>query len=411
MTNLFQTKKFLSVLLLLAIIAAVSAFLITARGNPTVAATDHSNVSGPAELRDLQAIANQYGITLDEAIEMYAWRDDFSRMVTAIKQDNPDSIAEGASTSGSTALIRFSGSIPADAQRTIDDFEANNPNLTITKQTNVGYTEREYVEAVVGAYYSVMAENGVKDGTAHFEGETNEIVMLVKMETPPSDAEKAELEQAAEQGAKEATRQNIMDTFTISLSVVQRDLGGLDSGSKHMGGETLGSCTSGFNVKVNGVRGITTAAHCPDNLSDDGDALTFQDKHHGSYGDVQWHTGPDTMGHSFYAGSISVLETDQRQVTGVGTAQIGNTLCRNGQISYQDCQEVRRVNVCAVWVCRLVSMQHYYAADGDSGAPVFMGTQAFGVHRGKTWFFGWRKIFSQAIYFDDAISGMSIATN
>ena len=241
MTNLFQTKKFLSVLLLLAIIAAVSAFLITARGNPTVAATDHSNVSGPAELRDLQAIANQYGITLDEAIEMYAWRDDFSRMVTAIKQDNPDSIAEGASTSGSTALIRFSGSIPADAQRTIDDFEANNPNLTITKQTNVGYTEREYVEAVVGAYYSVMAENGVKDGTAHFEGETNEIVMLVKMETPPSDAEKAELEQAAEQGAKEATRQNIMDTFTISLSVVQRDLGGLDSGSKHMGGETLGS--------------------------------------------------------------------------------------------------------------------------------------------------------------------------
>ena len=156
----------------------------------------------------------------------------------------------------------------------------------------------------------------------------------------------------------------------------------------------MGSCTSGFNVKVNGVRGITTAAHCPDNLSDDGDALTFQDKHHGSYGDVQWHTGPDTMGHSFYAGSISVLETDQRQVTGVGTARIGDTLCRNGQMHYQDCQEVRRINVCAVWVCRLVSMQHYYAADGDSGAPVFMGTEAFGVHRGKTWFFGWREIFS-----------------
>lgn len=43
-----RPKKFLGALLLLAIIAAVSAFLLTARGNPPVAATDHSNVSGPA---------------------------------------------------------------------------------------------------------------------------------------------------------------------------------------------------------------------------------------------------------------------------------------------------------------------------------------------------------------------------
>lgn len=275
----------------------------------------------------------------------------------------------------------------------------------------MGYNESEYVEAVVGAYYAVMAEDGVKDSRAHFEGETNEIAMLVKMETPPIDAEKAKLERAAEQGAKDATRQDIMDTFSISLEVVQRDLGGLDSGSDHMGGEELSTCTSGFNVKVNGVRGIATAAHCPDNLSDDGYALTFQDKHHGVYGDVQWHTGPDTMSNTFYAGSISVHETNQRSVTGVGTAQVGDTLCRNGKISYQDCQEVRRINICAVWVCRLVSMQNYYAADGDSGSPVFFDNDAYGIHRGKTWWFGWREIFSQAIYFDDAISGMSIATN
>ena len=411
MTNLFKTKKVLGVLLLVAIIASVSAFLIAANNDSPVVTTDHNNVSGPAELNDLQFMADAERITLDESIARYAWRDDFSRMVTAINEDNPDIIAEAASTSGSTGLIRFSGSIPADAQRAIADFEARNPNLTVTKHTNVGYTEREYVEAVVGAYYSVMAENGVRDGTAHFEGETNEIVMLVKMDTPPSETEKAKLERVAKQGAKDATRQNIMDTFSVSLSVVQRDLGGLDSGSEHMGGETLGSCTSGFNVKVNGVRGIATAAHCPDNLSDDGDALTFQDKHHGRFGDVQWHTGPDTMGHSFYAGSISVHETNQRHVTSVGTARIGDTLCRNGRISYQDCQEVRRINVCAVWVCRLVSMEHYYAADGDSGSPVFQGTEAFGVHRGKTWNFGWREIFSQAIYFDDAISGMSVAIN
>ena len=293
----------------------------------------------------------------------------------------------------------------------IDDFEAENEHVTISTQTDLGYTELESEEAVVGAYYAVMEKNGVKDGTAHFEGETKEIVIFVKMATPPSDAEKAELEQAAERGAKESTRPDITDTFTISLSVVQRDLGGLDSGSEHMGGEDLGSCTSGFNVKVNGVRGITTAAHCPDNLSDDGDALTFQDKHHGLYGDVQWHTGPDTMGRNFYAGSISVLERNQRYVTGVGTPEVGKTLCRNGKESYRDCQRVRRVNVCAVWVCRLVSMDHYFAADGDSGSPVYWGNKAYGVHRGKTWNFGWREIFSHARHFDKAIPGMSIATD
>ena len=411
MTNLFETKKVLSALLLLVTIASVSVFLIAANNDSPVVTTSHSSVSGDAELEDLQFVADAKGITLDEAIARHAWRDDFSAAVVGIRDDDPSSIAGVAITSGSTANIKFSGPISADAQRVIDGFEAENEHVTISTQTNLGYTERESGGAVVGAYFAVMAENGVEDGTAYFEGETNEIVIAVKMATPPSDAEKAELERAAERGAKESTRPDITDTFTISLSVVQRDLGGLDSGAEHMGGEELGSCTSGFNVKVNGVRGITTAAHCPDNLSDDGDSLTFQDKHHGLYGDVQWHTGPDTMGRNFYAGSISVLETNQRYVTGVGMATIGTTLCRNGKMSYRDCQDVRMVDVCAVFVCNLVSMDHYFAADGDSGSPVYWGNTAYGIHRGKTWNFGWREIFSQAIYFDDAISGMSIATD
>jgi hypothetical protein len=66
---------------------------------------------------------------------MYAWRDDFSRIATAIKENHPDCFAEAASTSGTTALIKFSGAIPADAQVTINNFQAKNPNLTITTHT------------------------------------------------------------------------------------------------------------------------------------------------------------------------------------------------------------------------------------------------------------------------------------
>jgi hypothetical protein len=221
----------LGALLWVAIIASVSAFLIAAKNDSPVATTSHSSVSGDAELEDLQFVADAKGITLDEAIARYAWRDDFSAAVGVIRDNDPSSIAGAAITSASTATINFSGSISADAQSVIDDFEAENPNITISTQTSLGYTEWESEEAVVGAYFAVIEENGVEDGTAYFDDETNQIVIAVNMVTPPSDEEKAALERAAERGAKEATRPDITDTFTISLSVVEAELGGNESGS------------------------------------------------------------------------------------------------------------------------------------------------------------------------------------
>ena len=412
MTNLFSTKKVLSVLLLIAIIAAAAAFLLTARGNPPGAATSHDSVSGDAELEDLQFVADAKGITLDEAIARYGWRDDFSAAVGAIRDNDPSSLAGAAITSTSSATINFSGSISADAQSVIDDFETENPNITTSTQTNLGYTEKEAEEAVVGAYFAVIEENGVEDGTAYFDDETNQIVIAVNMVTPPSDEEKAALERAAERGAKEATRPDITDTFTISLSVVEAELGGNESGSAHMGDEAWNACTSGFGVKVSGTRGITTAAHCTNTATDDGHALTFKNEHEGRYGDVQWHTGPDTMGNDFYAGSATVVEANSRHVTGTGTAVKGQTLCRNGRVSFKDCQDVRKTNVCFRFTCRLVQMEGHCSTGGDSGGPVYWGNTAYGVHKGWMWaWFRWREIFTQTQYFGNAIPGMSVATN
>ena len=62
-----------------------------------------------AELQDVQFMADTKGITLDEAIARYAWRDDFSAMATVIRDDDPDSVVDVAITSGSTAYIEVSG--------------------------------------------------------------------------------------------------------------------------------------------------------------------------------------------------------------------------------------------------------------------------------------------------------------
>ena len=152
MTNLLKTKKVLSALLLVAIVAVVSVFLIAANKDSPVVTADHSSVSGDAELDDLQFMADQEGITLEESIAPYAWGDDFSVAVGAIRDNDASSVAGAAITGGSTATIKFSGPVPDAAQSVIDDFEAGNQHVTISTQTNLGYTEKEYVEAVVGAY-------------------------------------------------------------------------------------------------------------------------------------------------------------------------------------------------------------------------------------------------------------------
>ena len=192
----------------------------------------HPSISGPAELNDLQFIANQDGMTRDGLIERHAIlvRDDFSMMVTAIEDDDPDSVVDAASTSGSSAWIKFSGSISGNARKAIDKFKSENPHVAISLQTgkDPGFTRREADEAVVGAHFAVMAEDGVQDSVTYYDSDAIEIVVTVQMATPPSGEKLSSLEKTAERGAAEATRSDITDSLTISLSVVQHDLSGTD---------------------------------------------------------------------------------------------------------------------------------------------------------------------------------------
>ena len=190
----------------------------------------HPSISSPAELDDLQFIAIQDGITLDESIALHAWRDDFSRMVTAIEDDDPDSVVHAAITGGSSAHIKFSGSISGNARKAIDKFKSENPHVAISLQTgkDPGFTRREADEAVVGAHFAVLAEDGVQDIVTYYDSDTIEIVVTVQMATPPSSEKLSSLEKAAERGAAEATRPDITDSLAISLSVVQHDLSGTD---------------------------------------------------------------------------------------------------------------------------------------------------------------------------------------
>ena len=190
----------------------------------------HPSINSPAELEDLQFMANQDGITLEESIARYAWGDDFTDVVEVIRNDDPDGVVHAAITSGSTAQIEVSGSISSNARNAIDKFQAENPHVEISLKggRQQGFTAQEVEEAVIGAHFAVMAEDGVQDSVTYFDHDANEIVVTVQMATPPSDEKLSSLEKAAERGAAEATRLDITDSLAISLSVVQHDLSGTD---------------------------------------------------------------------------------------------------------------------------------------------------------------------------------------
>ncbi|HEX3422424.1 MAG TPA: hypothetical protein VHS33_03355 [Sphingomicrobium sp.] len=154
-------------------------------------------------------------------------------------------------------------------------------------------------------------------------------------------------------------------------------------------------CTSGFVVTNGEVHAITTAAHCPDQL-------TFIDRDGnrspilpmiGSWGlayrDVQINGSADSPDPLFYAnrgaGSLREVETWRS----VASTRAGDFVCHYGESSGYSCATVELTDyappgeLCGgpcspTWV----TVKGPSCIPGDSGGPVFSGDVAFGIAKG-----------------------------
>ena len=215
-----------------------------------------------------------------------------------------------------------------------------------------------------------------------------------------------------------ADKSNMTDYISVTVEEMASadELGGEENASEHLGSEVITACTHGFAVKTSsGTRGMTTAAHCGDFPSDDGQTLSLRAQHKGAYGDVQWHTGSQTVRDDFYRGNTSQTEADVADVSGVANPMEDQRLCRNGRKTHQKCDTVRKLSVCKGNICKLVQMETHNSKDGDSGGPYFVNGVAYGIHQGyhtDPWWLplAQRGLFSRATYFDEAIN-VYVATN
>ncbi|MCA1783764.1 MAG: hypothetical protein ABR551_14110 [Gemmatimonadales bacterium] len=369
------------------------------------------------ELEDLEALADQKGISLDTAIIEYSWRDDFSFAAQAIREKFPDTFAGAEIKDMNDVRINFTGPAPDEALNILNEFERRFRSLEIATDvhTEANLSERDLKAAIEGAHYAVLEASEVRDASTSYVSEKRQVRVSVELGKAGTEEDIADLQDVASQGVDAAIGQPGIESITTRVTESSSPtLGRKHTSSSHYGGETLSDCTSGFGtLSPGGVRGIATAGHCSDAQSDDGYGLTFRSKHEGTHGDFQWHTGPMNHSNGFYAGSDTTNEANLRYVSSVGLPTTGLSLCRNGAVSNKDCQEVRRLHVCNGSYCNLVQMGQKLSTFGDSGGPYYWDQAAYGLHHGDMYdpsFPYDRDLFSRADEIGSAL-GVYIATN
>jgi streptogrisin C len=225
---------------------------------------------------------------------------------------------------------------------------------------------------------------------AGYDQRTGEVVLLVT----PGDAAKFGID---------AIRARAEQLGGVPVRVVVNELNesnmSIDGGGRVEGLNVLTNrrnrCTSGFVVTNGEINAITTAAHCPDQLTyidlDGNSSATLPMI--GSWGlayrDVQINGSADSPDPLFYAnrgaGSLRKVETWRN----VASTRAGDYVCHYGESSGYSCATVELTDyappgeLCGgpcspTWV----TVRGPSCIPGDSGGPVFSGEVAFGIAKG-----------------------------
>ena len=207
---------------------------------PEVAPPEIDDLPSDAELQDLQFIADQDGISLQEAIDRYAWHDNFSLATSGIREAAPEDFAGAEIVGPRQAQIAFKGQPPQAALFILDIFRDSHSGVTVEVRTGLGYSEAELQKAIPAVHYAVIRSPGVRDATTSFESSTAQIRTVVALELTASPAVLENLRAIATQSLIDETRPDITDSITVSVARSPfPGLGGVNSETENMFGEVL----------------------------------------------------------------------------------------------------------------------------------------------------------------------------
>lgn len=306
----------------------------------------------------------------------YAWHEPFSTLMDEIRQAFPNTVAaveiDPDGTGG--AKVRFSGEAPQAAVEVLEEFPQ-----PVTIRDDAGFTERQLTEDLTSAHMAVYEDERVTSAGSNLDIRDASVTVAIEFAT---DLTATQVELAAEelQDLAESTTEDarvsvtIVDAITIEEDAI-------------IGGGHTTPCTAGFTVQSasTGAEGVLSAAHCGSiSYTHEGVsyALTQQDEHYGSLGDIQWLT-PDDAGVSVMP-QFTPNPPTIRNTVGSGMPEVGQRLYQYGKTEGPTDDDVVQINSCRGSICGLTAMSTRQRDGGDSGGPVFAGNRAYGIHSGNT---------------------------
>jgi streptogrisin C len=348
----------------------------------TAAGAETAETRGQALAQDAAKYASQFGVPQAEALRRLKAQQESVAATDAVAREFADRLA-GISiehSPGYRIVVLLTGTEP------VADRSA--AGVPIVFRTGARATHADAVAAMRRHLIDLRdALPGARG--AGYDQRTGEVVLLVR----PADAARFGLDaiRARAEALSGVPVRVVADALIQSNMTV--DGGGRVEGVNLLTGRR-NRCTTAFVVTNGQVNAITTAAHCPDQLTyveADGSSVTLPmiGSWGAAYRDVQINGTADSPDPLFYsdraAGSLRQVETWRS----VASTRAGDFVCHYGESSGYSCATVELTDyappgdLCGgpcspTWV----TVQGPSCVPGDSGGPVFSGDVAFGIAKG-----------------------------
>lgn len=140
----------------------------------------------PAEVADLETMAEQDGISLEQAAHRYAWQDGFAMLATDLQERFPDDFAgaEIVDAAGHVAEIAFRDAVPAEARERAAAFGAAEVRLVGDR----GHSVHELDDRVTAVHAAVTARQDLVDDVVSSYDSESGLVTVVVVPRIPADA-------------------------------------------------------------------------------------------------------------------------------------------------------------------------------------------------------------------------------
>lgn len=347
------------------------------------AASSSVNISGSADQvqvethPDAEAYALDYGVPVAEASSRLYEQESSYEVRDALLGAAPGRLVGVRLEHGAEVKIvaRYAGDEPVELPAVVEASD-------IPVEVITGYELTfEQVEASMDAVIAELEASGVTVDGIYYDEVTNTIVVDSSAAAPASVS---------------APSINAANGIDIPVRIDVHDVPAADG---YRGGIVLTSCTSGFTVRnPAGLRGILTAAHCPEPQayqpigSKTWYVATYRNGLNNAYADVEWRSiTAHTVGPYVYMAS-TLTPVTLRGYTMRGN-QAGDYVCHRGKSTGYSCGTVNNVsyrpgnNICngacgATWV--RISGSSLRCYPGDSGGPFASGRYAYGIYKGQS---------------------------